>query len=108
MENDETSKKQEGQAEAKPGIETPPEAVKPPQSQEVEVTLPGQPPTKVTVTPVNVAQDGKEATVKVSVSEAKPAEGAETPNLAPLLFAAAVAALVLLTSGGPPAGRAPQ
>jgi hypothetical protein len=90
MDNDETLKKQESQTEAKPGIETPPEAVKPPQSQEVEVTLPGQPPTKVTVTPVDVAQDGKDATVKVSVSEAKPAEGAETPNLAPLLFVAAV------------------
>jgi hypothetical protein len=100
MDNDETFKKQETQAEAKPGIEALPEAVKPPESQEVEVALPGQPPTKVTVTPVNVAQDGKEATVKVSVSEGEPAE--QAPKLAPLLFVAAVAALVLVTSRSAP------
>jgi len=107
MDNDETLKKQESQAEAKPGTEALPEAVKPPESQEVEVALPGQPPTKVTVTPVNVAQDGKDATVKVTV-QPKPAEGAETPNLAPLLFVAAVAALVLVTSSRTPAGPSPQ
>jgi hypothetical protein len=80
---------------------------KPAEPIEAEVTLSGQAPTKVIVTPVDVAPDGKEATVKVTV-QPKPAEGEETPNLAPLLFVAAVAALVLVTSGGPPAGRAPQ
>lgn len=77
-----------------------------PKPIEAEVRVEGQPPTKVTVTPVDVAQDGKEATVKVSVSEGEPAE--QTPNLAPLLFVAAVAALVLVTSSRTPAGPSPQ
>jgi hypothetical protein len=77
------------------GGKAPPE---PPQPLEVEVGPPGEPKQTVIVTPVSVTPDGKEATVKVSVSEGKPAEGAETPNLAPLLFVAAVAALVLVAS----------
>jgi hypothetical protein len=79
-----------------------------PETVQAEVTLPGQPPTKVTVTAVDRAPDGKEATVRVRVSEGKPAEGAEAPSLAPLLFVAAVAALVLVTSKGSPTGPSPQ
>ena len=80
----------------------------PPQPLEVEVGPPGEPKQTVIVTPVSVTPDGKEATVKVSVSEGKPAEREEAPNLAPLLFVAAVAALVLVTSKGTPAGAPPQ
>jgi hypothetical protein len=82
-----------------------PEIPKGPQPLEAEVRLPGQPPTKVTLTPVSVTQDGKEATVKVTLPEE---ERPEAPNLAPLLLVAAAAVLLLVASSkgpaSPPAG----
>jgi hypothetical protein len=101
--------KTDAKPEPEPGL-APDEAkvTKPTEPIEAEVTLSGQAPTKVTVTPVDMAPDGKEATVKVSVSEGEPAE--QAPNLAPLLLVAAAAVLVLVASsrGAAPSASASQ
>jgi hypothetical protein len=90
----------EPRAQAAPEMKAQPEIPKELQPLEAEVQLPGEPPAKVTLTPVAVTPDGKEATVKVTMpEEAEKQEGhPEAPNLAPLLLVAAAAVLVLAAS----------